>query len=318
MYATALRAALRAAVAAILGGTMPCGRPEVTPPPLRQKSWRAPRRFAGLTYVGMMFDASGRRAFALPMGTALEVRAPIDLAQSSIRSASMVPPLRYERPSHAPPRTILWLLASALDCDALGLWCLARVGCQAFESYADLDVGIARCEAFRPRLLVLDPCLADGAIQRGVTALVRHWASYLLVLDRLPREARVIEILDQPAASYLGRTAGPDALAKAIHGILDRGDRVIDPALASRVRLTENGYKLTRASLKGSVAALTAREREVMRLLAHGNSVDQCAASLGLARSTIDNHKARLMKKLGVHRASELTCRAVREGVIAL
>src|SRR4029077_6915186 len=51
-------------------------------------------------------------------------------------------------------------------------------------------------------------------------------------------------------------------------------------------------------------------------MLARGDTVRQCAGALGLAPSTIDNHKSRLMKKLGIHKASELTCRAVRDGLI--
>jgi DNA-binding NarL/FixJ family response regulator len=54
----------------------------------------------------------------------------------------------------------------------------------------------------------------------------------------------------------------------------------------------------------------------VMRLLAQGMSVRDCATKLKLAISTIDNHKARLMKKLNIHKASDLTRIAVREGFI--
>jgi DNA-binding NarL/FixJ family response regulator len=55
-----------------------------------------------------------------------------------------------------------------------------------------------------------------------------------------------------------------------------------------------------------------------MRLLALGKTVGECAQALGLAHSTIDNHKSRLMKKLNLHKASQLTCRAIRDGLIAL
>jgi DNA-binding NarL/FixJ family response regulator len=83
------------------------------------------------------------------------------------------------------------------------------------------------------------------------------------------------------------------------------------------LRRTRRGFEF-REPVKGSIAALSERERQIMRLLAQGQSVRECALALGLAHSTIDNHKARLMKKLGVHKISELTCRAVREGLIVL
>jgi DNA-binding NarL/FixJ family response regulator len=116
----------------------------------------------------------------------------------------------------------------------------------------------------------------------------------------------------------LSRTVAPAALAAAIQAILAHGTRVIDSALAPRLRATRSGYEFIEASTPGSVAALTVRERQVMRLLAQGTTVRECAEQLGLATSTIDNHKARLMKKLGLHKASELTCRAVREGLVVI
>ena len=53
-----------------------------------------------------------------------------------------------------------------------------------------------------------------------------------------------------------------------------------------------------------------------MRMLAEGQSVKQCATDLGLSYSTIDNHKSRLMKKLGIHKASEITYQAISQGLI--
>jgi DNA-binding NarL/FixJ family response regulator len=215
------------------------------------------------------------------------------------------------------PRTVLWLLANALDCEALAMWCHSRILCDGVETVADLDDGLRRCEHWRPRLLVLDPAVHNDAIARTLAALRCSLARHLLILDRRPREGRLVEILNEPAASYLTRTAGPHALAEAISGILQHGRRVIDPALADRVRATEQGLVLD-ASPGGSVAGLSLREREVMRLLAQGKTVRECAATLGLAHSTIENHKQRLMRKLGIHKTSELTCRAVRDGLIAL
>jgi len=58
------------------------------------------------------------------------------------------------------------------------------------------------------------------------------------------------------------------------------------------------------------------RELEVLRLIAAGHSVKECAKLLGRSTSTIDNHKARLMKKLNCHRLVELTRLAIREGLV--
>ena len=61
---------------------------------------------------------------------------------------------------------------------------------------------------------------------------------------------------------------------------------------------------------------ITRREREVWQLIAQGLAVREVAESLGLAESTIDSHKSRLMRKLGIHKSLDLVRLAVRLGII--
>ncbi len=61
---------------------------------------------------------------------------------------------------------------------------------------------------------------------------------------------------------------------------------------------------------------ITRREREVWQLIAQGLAVREAAESLGLAESTIDSHKSRLMRKLGIHKSLDLVRLAVRLGIV--
>lgn len=61
---------------------------------------------------------------------------------------------------------------------------------------------------------------------------------------------------------------------------------------------------------------ITTRERQVWRLIAAGDTVRGIADHLGLAESTVDSHKSRLMRKLGVHKSVELVRLAVRLGLV--
>jgi DNA-binding NarL/FixJ family response regulator len=63
---------------------------------------------------------------------------------------------------------------------------------------------------------------------------------------------------------------------------------------------------------------LTAREREVLELLAEGKTVRSAAGILGLSVKTVDAHKFNLMRKLGIHNKAELVMWAIREGVVKL
>ena len=61
---------------------------------------------------------------------------------------------------------------------------------------------------------------------------------------------------------------------------------------------------------------LTAREREVLQMLAEGKTVKDIARGLDLSTHTVDTHKSNLMQKLGLHNMAELILYAVRKGII--
>ena len=61
---------------------------------------------------------------------------------------------------------------------------------------------------------------------------------------------------------------------------------------------------------------LTAREQQVVKLLAEGNTVRSTARVLGLSAKTVDAHKFNLMRKLGLHNKAELVMWAIREEVV--
>jgi DNA-binding NarL/FixJ family response regulator len=61
---------------------------------------------------------------------------------------------------------------------------------------------------------------------------------------------------------------------------------------------------------------LTAREREVLQLLAEGRSNKEVAAVLEVGLSTIETHRANLMQKLNLHNTAEIVLYAVRKGII--
>ncbi len=64
--------------------------------------------------------------------------------------------------------------------------------------------------------------------------------------------------------------------------------------------------------------ALTAREREVLKLLAEGKTVREAAAVLGVSSKTVDAHKFNLMRKLGIHNKAELVMWAIQKRVLKL
>lgn len=218
--------------------------------------------------------------------------------------------------SDSPLRTLVLVLPSPIDCESLSLWCQYRVGCDVVEWATSLEEGVECCRRIQPRLLVIDPAIGSSSVERGVALLREEATNHLLVLDARPMEVRLAAILGEPGTSYFSRTASSQSLAAGMADMLLNGRRVFDPSLSPRIRRTERGFQLDYAAEQRSISILSQREQQVMRLLAEGRTVKQCAEMLGLSESTIDNHKSRLMKKLGIHKSSELAVRAIRDGLL--
>ncbi|MCH7750598.1 MAG: response regulator transcription factor [Planctomycetes bacterium] len=213
---------------------------------------------------------------------------------------------------------VMLILSTSLDCESLSALLSQRRGIDLVESSADLDFGMARCRRLSPKLLIIDPKIDDQAIDQAVGMMLEGFVEHVIVLDDRVHEGLVARLLAMPSVSYMTRHAGLDALHAAAIKVATRSVRVFDPAIDHRIRRTPRGLRLEQHLDQPSVAALTVREREVMQLLARGNSVRDCAQQMRLAESTIDNHKSRLMKKLQIHKAAELTHVAIRDGLISV
>jgi len=224
--------------------------------------------------------------------------------------------VHYANGSSSPTVRVMLMLSTALDCQSLAALLTQRRGIEVVESSANLDYGLARCRRLAPQVLMIDPMLGGEAVDQAVALVREGYVGHVIVLDDRVHEGRVARLLTMPAVSYMTRQAGLDALHAATLKVATRSERVFDPAIDHRVLRTPRGLRLEQTLDQPSVAALTARELEVMQLLAQGSSVRDCAEQMHLAESTIDNHKSRLMKKLRIHKAAELTHVAIREGVI--
>ena len=213
---------------------------------------------------------------------------------------------------------LMLILSTSLDCESLSALLSNRRGFELVESSADLDFGLARCRRLNPKLLIIDPKIDSQAVDRAAAMVRAGFLEHVIVLDDRVHEGLVARLLAMPSVSYMTRHAGLDSLCAAATKVATSSERVFDPAIDYRIRRTPRGLRLDQRHDQPSVAALTAREREVMQLLARGNSVRDCAQQMSLAESTIDNHKSRLMKKLQIHKAAELTHVAIRDGLITV
>lgn len=165
----------------------------------------------------------------------------------------------------------------------------------------------------RPDLIV-----ADISMPRlnGIDALGQ-------IRDKMP-EARVIFLTMHPDVSYLTRAleagargyvlkhAAADELATALRSAL-AGERFISPEL-QHDRVVEH-LDETRRHLKTTLE-LTPRQRQVLQLLAEGNSAKQIGAVLEISARTVETHKYKMMDDLGVSTTAQLIQHAIKLGLV--
>jgi DNA-binding NarL/FixJ family response regulator len=119
-------------------------------------------------------------------------------------------------------------------------------------------------------------------------------------------------MIDAGASGYLAKSAAGDELVRAIRTVLTN-QKFFCSAAAGVMSLTHNGRQFP-----GSVPlapSLTDREREILQLLAEGNTSRDIAKDLRISSATVDVHRKNIMKKLNLHSIAELTKHAIREGL---
>lgn len=117
------------------------------------------------------------------------------------------------------------------------------------------------------------------------------------------------------ASGYLLKDCAFEELVSAIQAVI-QGDTYLSPGIAGIV-VQDYLNKLT-TDRSSADTVLTNREREVLQLIAEGNSTKEIAARLSVSVKTVETHRRQIMEKLGIFSIAELTKYAIREGLTSL
>ncbi|MGV9360851.1 response regulator transcription factor [Amycolatopsis sp. NPDC003731] len=157
-----------------------------------------------------------------------------------------------------------------------------------------------------PDVVVLDRRLADGDAL-GVLAQLGSGGARVLVLTGDATPAIAVQVAKAGGAGLLLKSSQLGVLESAVRDVA-AGGVVFDPELLPGV--------FDRLTGRGGGAALTARERETLDLLAEGATTDEIGRRLGVSRNTTRNHVQRVLEKLGARSKLEAVAVARREGLI--
>ncbi|WP_026413925.1 response regulator transcription factor [Actinomadura oligospora] len=177
---------------------------------------------------------------------------------------------------------------------------------------------VERVRELRPDVVLMDIRMpgTDGLeAARTITADARMSGVRVVILTTFDLDEYVYGALRAGASGFLLKDTEPEELIQAVR-VVHRGDALIAPRItrrligefAGRVRAPDPGPRL---------AALTDREREVLRLAAAGLSNDEIAAHLVLSPATAKTHISRIMTKLAARDRAQLVVLAYESGLVS-
>ncbi|MCX7918259.1 MAG: response regulator transcription factor [bacterium] len=168
----------------------------------------------------------------------------------------------------------------------------------------------------RPNVLVMDVAMPDlNGIEATRQILTKYPEVRIIGLSMHSDRRYVMEMLKVGAAGYLLKDCAFEELITAIRTV-NSNQIYLSPPIADIV-LKDYIYRLKNNDAS-VYSILTAREREVLQLLAEGKSTKQIAASLKISIKTVETYRQQIMDKLNIYSIADLTKYAIKEGLVSL
>ena len=175
--------------------------------------------------------------------------------------------------------------------------------------------GVAAAARLKPDIVVLDLSLPElNGLEATRQILQQSPKTDVLVLTMHHSEELAQQVLQAGARGYVLKSDAAESLVAAVASLQRH-----EPYLAPRItELVLDSYMRVPGPVReGEVrATLTTREREVLQLVAEGQSTKAIAGSLGISIKTVESHRANLMRKLHIRSAAEAVRYAVRNGLV--
>ena len=190
------------------------------------------------------------------------------------------------------------LIDSQTDMEVVGE---AKTGREAIDQALKLKPDIVVMDISMPELNGIEGTrqICDALPQTRVVALSMHKDSVY-----------VREILRAGARGYLVKDSEDDDLLRAIRSV-NRGEAFLSPAISDAILVDYRRF------VSNPVDLLTSREREVLTMIAEGQSNKDIANALNLSVYTVESHRGSLMEKLNLHSTGDIVRFGIRNGLIS-
>ncbi len=200
---------------------------------------------------------------------------------------------------------------------------LVRAGLRALlEKIAGVEIvgeagngreALVLIEKLQPELVLMDIMMPElNGLDATARAISKFPHSRIIILSMNVTQEVVLQTLQAGASGYLLKNISPAELELAIRAVI-RGEMYLSSVISQQV--IEACLKRN-ANPAQTRAMLTPRQREILQLIAEGNSTKQIAYKLDISVKTAESHRTDLMEATDIHDIAGLTRYAIRMGVI--
>jgi DNA-binding NarL/FixJ family response regulator len=171
-------------------------------------------------------------------------------------------------------------------------------------------------DKLRPRLVLMDIAMPGlNGLEATARIVKNHPGTAVIILSMHAGEEYALQALKAGASGYLLKDADLAELELGISAVA-RGETYLSPVVSKHL-VADYRRRAAGQDQTDPLERLSSRHREVLQLIAEGNTTKDIAAKLKLSVKTVETHRAQLMDRLDIHDVAGLVRFAIRSGLIA-
>lgn len=190
----------------------------------------------------------------------------------------------------------------------------SKAGFQIIAEAGDGLETLTLVNRFKPDVLIVD-VMMPGLNGLEVTRQIREHNREIkiIVLSMYKEDGYIIQALKNGANGYVIKDTSPTEISDAVHKVM-QGNHYLSPAIADK--LEDQLLDHSEEELEDPYDSLTNREREVLQLVAEGQTGPMIANRLSISRRTAEQYRANIMRKLSLQNKSEIVRYAIQRGIV--
>lgn len=180
---------------------------------------------------------------------------------------------------------------------------------------ADGEDALTQVRKVQPDIVLIDLAMPRLNGLEATRAIKRDYPQiHVIALTMYESDEYFFQVLNAGASGYVLKKAASSDLLAAIR-VVHAGDVFLYPSVARRL-VSDYLTRVKSEEEQKSYDGLTAREREVLKLIAEGHTNQAIADKLVISPSTVQTHRTRIMQRLNLHTRAELIKYAMRKGLL--